>query len=496
MTERESLVPTGVEVLDQLLRGGLPEQRSTLVTGAPGTGKSTLGMQFLQTGVEHGESGLYISTEQTIEELQDSFDSFEFDLEHSDLYITSIHATPGQTIESDEALTLQTLDEEEGDSPLGEYGIPFTPEYIKRHLREFAPVDRVVFDSTSGLEIIADDRNHYRRVLLDLIRFFSDELEATTVFTAERTSGEESGSNVLEFTTHGVIKLSYGQVNKDRHRFLEITKMRGVSHDQRRVELEFCKDGIQLAPKRRSQPPQLKNHRHQPIGIEGLDSLTGGGLVTGAGVLLQHDGQKNLSAMLMQLLSHAMENGRQVMLVPTIGLREKYLRTVFQRDLDWELDTLLDSNRLAVVDIIGSWDQNQENVYGSPRDIDEYTGLLEQAKDPDRDALGIINADAIVHTYGAADARKARYSTETTLTEDDDLFVHIQNPGVVTDEVAAFYHDAAEQVLKTWVEDDGLQYVTLKKSPCGFVGTTSLMEYTQRSPYLRVQSPPRPSEGE
>lgn len=72
MTERESLVPTGVEVLDQLLRGGLPEQRSTLVTGAPGTGKSTLGIQFLQTGVEHGESGLYISTEQTIEELQDS----------------------------------------------------------------------------------------------------------------------------------------------------------------------------------------------------------------------------------------------------------------------------------------------------------------------------------------------------------------------------------------------------------------------------------------
>ncbi|MFC7177314.1 hypothetical protein [Halosegnis marinus] len=57
-----------------------------------------------------------------------------------------------------------------------------------------------------------------------------------------------------------------------------------------------------------------------------------------------------------------------------------------------------------------------------------------------------------------------------------------------------FYTNAAEQILRTWVTDAGLQYVSLRKSPCGFVGTTSLVEYTTEPPYLTVQEPPEERE--
>ncbi|MFB6304876.1 MAG: RAD55 family ATPase, partial [Haloferacaceae archaeon] len=71
MPDEREKVGTGEPVLDGMLRGGLPENRAVLVTGGPGTGKSTLAMQFLQAGLERGETALYVSTEQTIEELRD-----------------------------------------------------------------------------------------------------------------------------------------------------------------------------------------------------------------------------------------------------------------------------------------------------------------------------------------------------------------------------------------------------------------------------------------
>jgi hypothetical protein len=67
----------------------------------------------------------------------------------------------------------------------------------------------------------------------------------------------------------------------------------------------------------------------------------------------------------------------------------------------------------------------------------------------------------------------------------------VLNPSVVADRIAAFHTDVAEQVLETRIHDNGLQYLTLRKSPCGFVGSTSLVEYVEEPPYIRVQGPPQ-----
>ena len=69
---RDDRASTGVGGLDHLLRGGLPAHRIHLVEGHPGSGKTTLGLQFLMEGVRRGESCMYITLSETAEELRAS----------------------------------------------------------------------------------------------------------------------------------------------------------------------------------------------------------------------------------------------------------------------------------------------------------------------------------------------------------------------------------------------------------------------------------------
>lgn len=490
MSDERAKASTGEPVLDGMLRGGIPANRSVLVTGGPGTGKSTVAMQFLQAGLDRGETGLYISTEQTIEELRDSFRPFAFDVDHENLAYASVHASPGRTIEGGEReLTLQTLGDDgeilgEGFSP------PFTAEYVMEYLERYAPRDRVVFDSVSGLSALTKDEEQYRRTILDLIRQFTDEFGATTLFTAEEHAAT-GGPSVLRFTTHGVIELRRERVEDDPHHFLEVLKMRGVDHDRRTVETEFTDEGLRVGPKRRSQPPGLKDHSHRPVGIDGLDALCGGGLVQGAGVVLEHDGRANLMALFSALLTNAVESGHAVTLVPTIGLRQGRVRSILETH-GHDLHELLADDRLQVVDAIGAWDETTENVFGPCETSEAFTDLLADLDERvDRPRFSVMNGDALAHMLGSEGAREARYYQESHLVGPDDTLLYVLNPAVISDRVAEFHKDIAEQVLRTQILDNGLQYVTLRKSPCGFVGSTSLVEYVEEPPYFRVQGPPQ-----
>lgn len=490
MADYNTQASMGDRVLDRMLNGGIPRNRSILIAGTPGTGKTTLGMQFLQAGLESGERCLFISTEQTRDELLESFVDYDFDLDHEQLAITSLHASPDQDSNGQQQLRLRTL---EGGSVVDEQFVGFTLSNIITYLRHGASADRVVFDSLSALAVLTEEEGLFRRYLLELFQTLTNEIEATTLLTAE-ANRDGYADDVMEFSTHGVLRLTREAVNDDPHRFLNVAKMRGVDHDPRTVEFTLG-SSFKCAPARRSQPPALKTHKHTSIGIEGLDNLCGGGLATGAGVLLHHDGRANLTALFSQLMSQCIEKGHNVLLVPTIRMRPESVRTLLAGH-DNSLNELMGDNRLFVLDMIGAWDETMENVFGSRESASGIQSVLQAVHEraSDQPTLSLINADAMVNKLGTADAREVRYAQEARFLDSDDLLVHIHNPEVTVDEIDGFYKNAAEQVLKTWITESGLQYFSLEKSPCGFVGTTSMVEYVEEPPYIEVQMPPEERE--
>lgn len=478
-------------MLDGMLGGGVPEERSVLITGGPGTGKSTISMQFLQEGLEDGDDCLFVSTEQTIEELRDSFEPYEFELDHENLSVTSIHAEPGQTLESDEEeLVLQTLGDEEGF--VEGFDAPFTSEYIVEYLREYAPCDRVVLDSASGLRVVSENARVFRRTALDMIRLFTDEMGATSLFTAEDNDGDDT--NPLRFTTHGVVRLYHEEISEDPHRFLRVTKMRGVDHDRRRVEIEFTEEGVALSPKRRSQPPALKQHKHMSVGVEGLDKLCGGGIVRGSTVLLQHDGHANLASILGAFVSTAVNRDHTLVLLPTRHLTPSRVGSVLEES-GVTIEELIEQDRLYVLDMAGSWSEyaGGDNVREATDDVGDAVSFFRSADTGGESTFAVAKTGAAVHRLGPGGARELQHFQEVE-TGPEDVVVNVHNPAVTDSRISGFFIDAAEQVLETRVLEDGLQYISLKKSPCGFVGSTSLVEFREDPPYFRVQDPPRERE--
>ncbi|MEZ3114405.1 RAD55 family ATPase [Halobaculum sp. MBLA0147] len=496
-------VPSGSEVLDQLLGGGLPAERTVLVTGGPGTGKSTFGMQFLDEGLDRAEDCLFVSTEQTTDELRDTFAGYDFELDHDDLEIATLHATTGQTLEDDDTdVTLQTL---EGEESLGEgYSAPFEPEYIVKHLRQFAPVDRVVLDSVSGLSVMGDDYDQFRRAVLDLIRLFGDEFGATTLFTAEESEpGNADGrasvavSDAIQYNTHGVIRLWRENVEGDYHRFLEIMKMRGVDHDTRVFETEFDDRGVRLIPRMRTHPGEFVPEDFMEVGIPGFDELLGGGLVEGGTMLIEHDGQASPHSIITNGMRAAAEQDMAILFVPPVELPPKRVEAIIDRDVG-NMTEMLNDDRMFLIDYPNIWENTRKNVF-KPREYEDQgaSELFRTIDDRrgDQPMFSAINVEAQIPVMGTDEMRQVRFWEEENLHQADDTTVYFFNPETMPDELAAFYKNGAWQVVRTWLNDKGLQYLKLKKSPAGYLGSTRLVEYTEGKPFMRLQNPPRGTEG-
>jgi circadian clock protein KaiC len=153
-------VSMGVEGLDDILNGGIPKGHLYLVEGDPGTGKTTLALQFLLEGARAGEKGLYVTLSESKLELEQVARSHGWDISAITIY---------EMVPSDEDL-----------NPEAQYTV-FHPsevelaDTITAILKEIEAVDptRVVFDSLSEFRMLARDPLKYRRQILALKRYFA-----------------------------------------------------------------------------------------------------------------------------------------------------------------------------------------------------------------------------------------------------------------------------------------------------------------------------------
>ncbi len=266
-----SRVSTGVPELDTTLGGGLTAKRSYLLEGTPGSGKTTIALQFLLEGARAGEPGLYITLSETAAELREVGRSHGWTLDGIELFeLVSedvLHPESEQSI-------LDPSEVELGETIAG------VMECVDR-LRP----SRVVFDSLSEMRLLAQNSLRYRRQILALKQYFSTR-QCTVLLLDDRSS--DPGDLQLHSIAHGVITLEQAalEYGSERRR-LRVIKMRGVKYRGGFHDFAIETGGVTVFPRLVAADHHAEfSNDLVSTGIGPLDQMLGGGLSPGTNTLL------------------------------------------------------------------------------------------------------------------------------------------------------------------------------------------------------------------
>lgn len=326
------LARTGIAGLDDVLRGGFTTDRLYLVEGVPGSGKTTLGLQFLHEGVRQGEPVLYVTLSETTEELTAVAASHGWTLDGVEVHEM---APPEHTLDMDEQYTLFHPTEVE----LGQ-----ATEGILDEVERIRPT-RVVFDSLSEMRLLAGTALRYRRQILALKRYFAGR-GCTVLLLDDMTSTERDLQ--VQSIAHGVISLDHlhPEYGTERRR-LRVVKYRGVAFRGGFHDYRIRTGGLDVFPRL-----VAAEHRGGSFGevlssgVPEFDRLLGGGIDFGTSTLLAGPPGSGKSSLAAQFVSaHTARGGRAAMFVFDEGAPTMLARA---RSLGMDLDTPLESGQLLL----------------------------------------------------------------------------------------------------------------------------------------------------
>ncbi|TPJ13696.1 circadian clock protein KaiC [Mesorhizobium sp. B2-7-3] len=263
--------PTGVPGLDYVLRGGYARYRSHLIEGRPGSGKTTLGLQFLIEGVAAGETCLYITLSESKRELLAVATRHGWTLDG----IVILELVPPEL--SLDPSQLQTL-VHSSDLELGE-----TVRSALAEIETLKP-DRVVFDSLSEIRLLSQGSLRYRRQVLALKSFFL--LNDATVLLLDDLTAEHDDFN-LHSISHGVIRMEQlSPIYGSERRRLRVIKMRGVEIRGGFHDFVIRPGGVIVFPRLVAAEHEEGLHGPPALSDSSVDALMGGGLARGTSTLL------------------------------------------------------------------------------------------------------------------------------------------------------------------------------------------------------------------
>ena len=330
--ETQRFLSTGVAGLDTILAGGLTSDRLFLIEGEPGTGKTTLALQFLFEGVRRGESVIYITLAETRVELQAVAQSHGWSMDG--IHVEDI--IPNENIlHPDHQFTIFHPSEIE---------MGTTTQRILATIEKYKP-SRVVLDSLSELQLLAESPLRYRRQVLALKQYLSGK-GCTTLFLDDRTA--LSGDLQVRSVAHGVITLEL--INQDygsERRRVRIVKYRGIAFRGGSHDYKIITGGLVVYPRLVAAYTRVRSERRQlSSGIPTLDLLTGGGLDEGTSTLISGPPGTGKSTLCTQYVHAAIARGQKA----AMFLFEEAVNNMLLRCAGMELDLepALASGQLSV----------------------------------------------------------------------------------------------------------------------------------------------------
>ncbi|MYZ45607.1 ATPase domain-containing protein [Schauerella aestuarii] len=297
MNDAVQTISTGNAGLDIILKGGLPKDRLYLLEGAPGSGKTTLSLQFLRESVRVGETALYVTLSETKDELAVVARSHGWDLDDFDvLELSAVEDLLGG--ERDQSI-LHPWELE-----LGE-----TVKLIKAEVERVKP-SRVVLDSLSEMRLLAQDPLRYRRQVLALKQYFA-KLNLTVILVDDLSATEHGQDTHLHSLCHGVITLERLTLDFGAaRRRLQVQKMRSVDFFAGFHDFAIRRGGLDIYPRLIAADHQVDfTSEHVTSGVPELDALLSGGPLRGTCTLLTGPAGTGKTTIALQYLFAACERG-------------------------------------------------------------------------------------------------------------------------------------------------------------------------------------------
>jgi circadian clock protein KaiC len=307
---------TGIEGMDDVLVGGFTRDRLFLIEGMPGSGKTTLAMQFLKAGAARGETALYVTLSETEHELRAAAASHGWNLD-------GIHIREFTSAEAE-----LNPDEQNTMFHPSELELAATMRRIVADVERLQP-KRVVLDSLSELRMLAGNALRFRRQVLALKHFFGT--RSVTVLLLDDITAADHDLQ-MQSIAHGVLLLE--QLNPEygaERRRLRVVKYRGTKFRGGYHDYVIRTGGLEVYPRL-----VAHEHRHETSrgklasNVPALDALIGGGVEEGTSTLLVGAPGTGKSTLAAQFAAAAAARGQR----SALFLFDESPRTLLSRCAD------------------------------------------------------------------------------------------------------------------------------------------------------------------
>lgn len=444
-------VRLGINGLDQILFGGVSEESVVLVQGAPGSGKTTFGAQFLYKGItEFGDPGIYITFEEMPEQIYRDMSRFGWEL---------------QTLEADGKLRVVCLNPQTLiDDIENQDGI------FERLVRDIG-CKRVVIDSISLVRALAVSELGQRSLMYKVISTLR-RLHVTSLLLLEY-SDEADKVSWEHFLVDGIITLSSRVFYEHyRKRTIEITKMRGRKSVKGQHIFRICDTGITVVP-----PLDiLKNVNESNVtaiissGVDDLDTMIGGGFGQGSMWVLESD---------MKARHFCHPDGiaeALIYITPTLETIERFeQRFKYRNHL---VKTLVAERRLHIIECGPRYLPTEleqialqiscDNGDFRQQFLDAFTSIVRQSAVNQQTCIIFLDIDPIVSNYDEYFVWNVLPSLLESVRQYKAMMIVSSYLEATPSNVKQRLFEWSTGVLSTWV-DGRYQIFQVKKSPNGFV---------------------------
>src|SRR6266481_1839206 len=326
--------PSGVEGLDDILAGGLPRGCFCLIQGDPGSGKTTLALQFLLEGLRRGEKVFYITLSETKQEL---------------LQVARSHGWLIDKIPVLDLSAIENLLRPEAQTTVfhpSEVELTKVSQLLLDEVRKTQPA-RVAFDSLSEFRLMAETSLRYRRQLMALKQQFA-KFKSTVLLLDDKMDERAAVDPHVLSVTHGVIEME--QLSPDygtSRRRLRVLKLRAVKFREGYHDYIIATGGLRIFP-RMVAAEHHAHFRRRPVssGIKELDALCGGGLDRGTTTLILGQAGTGKSTLALQYAIQVADKGERSVIFAFDETRSVMLSRA--KALGFKLEKAIESGTITV----------------------------------------------------------------------------------------------------------------------------------------------------